>query len=321
MQHDGKATFELSAYNRTFRLDLRRNDYLFHPEYKEVRVGADGLEVATTGRENCYYHGKVLDASSSTVAVDTCSGLRGMIIVDGKRFQVLPAATHFNLLASEVAADADVGAEPHMIYSEGDVDADDYNIGSVSLEPSTSRARKLDEDGTPFFSMMASCNSEFSCARCARAAAACSFTPITGANASLSPAIAGIRLSSTCVGIAARSASAVVASTADADDPSAALGSGRWKAGALVEVSRVTEQRDSRGSGSGSVGRRSLVDDAMAAVRKQARLQARRRSLMGDDTTEDLTAPKERAPRQTRRKTSFLLSRPSTDIVPETLQL
>ena len=97
--------------------------YLFHPQYKEVRVGADGLEATTTGRENCYYHGKVLNTSSSTVAVDTCGGLRGMVIVDGKRFQVLPAATHFNLLAPEAVADADAGAEPHIIYSQGDVDA------------------------------------------------------------------------------------------------------------------------------------------------------------------------------------------------------
>jgi hypothetical protein len=137
-EHDPNAVYELNAFNRTFTLDLHKNDNIFHPKYKEVRVNADGSKTTTVGAENCYYHGFVRNASQSIVAVDTCDGLRGLMIVDGERFQVLPAANHF---AVPAAAAGESGASPHMIYRAQDVDVSNFVFGSASLS---------DEDDMPW---------------------------------------------------------------------------------------------------------------------------------------------------------------------------
>jgi hypothetical protein len=126
-QHDPTAVYKLNAFNRTFVLDLARNDNMFHPDYKEVRVNADGTESVNVGAENCYYHGSVQNTSRSIVAVDTCEGLRGMIKVDGKRFQVLPASNHFDIPAPGTDSD------PYIIYSQHDVDVENFVFGTAEL--------------------------------------------------------------------------------------------------------------------------------------------------------------------------------------------
>jgi hypothetical protein len=127
VQHDPTAVYKLNAFNRTFVLDLHKNNNMFHPDYKEIRIHSDGTETTSVTAENCYYHGSVKNASKSIVAIDTCEGLRGMIKVDGERFQVLPASNHFNIPA------AGEGPDPYMIYSQLDVDVKNFVFGSASV--------------------------------------------------------------------------------------------------------------------------------------------------------------------------------------------
>jgi hypothetical protein len=129
--HDASASFEIDAFNLTFMLDLHRNDDMFADGYKETRVNENGQHETTDGAENCYYRGSVLNATRSVVAVDTCDGLRGMFIVNGQRFQVLPAASHFDMSAVN---SADSGGVPHIVYRQGDMDVSNFVLGSVKAD-------------------------------------------------------------------------------------------------------------------------------------------------------------------------------------------
>nr|XP_040029740.1 disintegrin and metalloproteinase domain-containing protein 19 [Gasterosteus aculeatus aculeatus] len=80
-EHPAEAQVLLSAEGRELKLHLERNEQLLAPGYQEIWYSPDGARrsssPATTG--HCFYHGEVQGMKGSSVAVSTCSGIRGLI--------------------------------------------------------------------------------------------------------------------------------------------------------------------------------------------------------------------------------------------------
>jgi hypothetical protein len=120
-EHEPNTAFSIDGFNRTFVLELSRNDKLFHPDYKTVNVGKDGTETSSDTPENCYYIGKVKDKEHSVVTADTCAdrekdGLHAIIHDHDDVYHVLPYWSHF-----EMDKHATVGATvPHIMYRLSD---------------------------------------------------------------------------------------------------------------------------------------------------------------------------------------------------------
>ncbi|XP_031713666.1 disintegrin and metalloproteinase domain-containing protein 19 [Anarrhichthys ocellatus] len=80
-EHPAEAQVLISAEGRELKLHLERNEQLLAPGYQEIWYTPDGARrsssPASTG--HCFYHGEVLGMKGSSVAVSTCSGLRGLI--------------------------------------------------------------------------------------------------------------------------------------------------------------------------------------------------------------------------------------------------
>ncbi|XP_039669787.1 disintegrin and metalloproteinase domain-containing protein 19 isoform X3 [Perca fluviatilis] len=80
-EHPAKAQVLISAEGRELKLHLEKNEQLLAPGYQEIWYTPDGARKssspASTG--HCFYHGEVLGMEGSSVAVSTCSGLRGLI--------------------------------------------------------------------------------------------------------------------------------------------------------------------------------------------------------------------------------------------------
>ncbi|XP_030253288.1 disintegrin and metalloproteinase domain-containing protein 19 [Sparus aurata] len=80
-EHPSEAVVQISAEGQELRLHLEKNEQLLAPGYQEIWYTPDGgrksSSPASTG--NCFYHGEVQGIEGSSVAVSTCSGLRGLI--------------------------------------------------------------------------------------------------------------------------------------------------------------------------------------------------------------------------------------------------
>ncbi|XP_042275574.1 disintegrin and metalloproteinase domain-containing protein 19 isoform X1 [Thunnus maccoyii] len=80
-EYPAKAEVLICAEGQELRLRLERNEQLLAPGYQEIWYTDDGARrsssPANTG--HCLYHGEVLSMKGSSVAVSTCSGLRGLI--------------------------------------------------------------------------------------------------------------------------------------------------------------------------------------------------------------------------------------------------
>ncbi|GAA6226342.1 disintegrin and metalloproteinase domain-containing protein 19 [Lates japonicus] len=80
-EHPSETQVLISAEGQELRLHLEKNEQLLAPGYQEIWYTADGARKssspANTG--HCFYHGTVQGIQGSSVAVSTCSGLRGLI--------------------------------------------------------------------------------------------------------------------------------------------------------------------------------------------------------------------------------------------------
>ncbi|XP_069552978.1 disintegrin and metalloproteinase domain-containing protein 19 [Brachyistius frenatus] len=98
LEHPAEAHVVISAEGQELRLHLEKNEQLLAPGYQEIWYTSDGSRKssspANTG--HCFYHGEVLGVEGSSVAVSTCSGLRGLISLNTSvsyLIEPLPAST------------------------------------------------------------------------------------------------------------------------------------------------------------------------------------------------------------------------------------
>ncbi|XP_026186064.1 disintegrin and metalloproteinase domain-containing protein 19 isoform X2 [Mastacembelus armatus] len=80
-EHPAEAQVLIGAEGQELRLHLEKNEQLLAPGYQEIWYTPDGARKSSSpaNTENCFYHGAVLGMEGSSVAVSTCSGLRGLI--------------------------------------------------------------------------------------------------------------------------------------------------------------------------------------------------------------------------------------------------
>ncbi|XP_040904700.1 disintegrin and metalloproteinase domain-containing protein 19 [Toxotes jaculatrix] len=80
-EHPAETQVLISVEGQELRLHLEKNEQLLAPGYQEIWYTPDGARrsssPANTG--HCFYHGEVQGIEGSSVAVSTCSGLRGLI--------------------------------------------------------------------------------------------------------------------------------------------------------------------------------------------------------------------------------------------------
>ncbi|XP_073247149.1 uncharacterized protein [Porites lutea] len=93
--HSDEASYRLKAFNQEWTLDIKRNKVLISPLFSTRTFASDGSEVLHKGGiEECHYQGIIRGKKDSTVVLNTCSGLRG-ILDDGKNtFYITPENEH-----------------------------------------------------------------------------------------------------------------------------------------------------------------------------------------------------------------------------------
>ncbi|XP_032410099.1 disintegrin and metalloproteinase domain-containing protein 19 isoform X1 [Xiphophorus hellerii] len=80
-EHPAEVQVLISAEGQQLRIHLEKNEQLLAPGYQEIWFSPDGARrsASPASTENCFYHGEVLGIEGSSVAVSTCSGIRGLI--------------------------------------------------------------------------------------------------------------------------------------------------------------------------------------------------------------------------------------------------
>ncbi|KAL9951078.1 hypothetical protein ACROYT_G043674 [Oculina patagonica] len=89
--HVDDASYQLNAFGKDWTLDIKRNKELFSPSFAVRTFANDGSEVIQEGvSDHCHYQGTIRGLKDSSVVLNTCSGLRGLID-DGKdTFYITP---------------------------------------------------------------------------------------------------------------------------------------------------------------------------------------------------------------------------------------
>lgn len=80
-EHPAEAQVLIVAEGQELTLLLEKNEQLLAPGYQEIWYTPDGARRSSSrpSTSHCFYHGKVQDMEGSSIAVSTCSGLRGLI--------------------------------------------------------------------------------------------------------------------------------------------------------------------------------------------------------------------------------------------------
>ncbi|XP_022077650.2 disintegrin and metalloproteinase domain-containing protein 19 [Acanthochromis polyacanthus] len=80
-EHPAEEQVLISAEGRELRLQLQKNEQLLATGYQEIWYTPDGVRKSSSRAKtgHCFYHGEVVGMEGSSVAVSTCSGLRGLI--------------------------------------------------------------------------------------------------------------------------------------------------------------------------------------------------------------------------------------------------
>uniref|UniRef100_A0A669EAL7 ADAM metallopeptidase domain 19b n=1 Tax=Oreochromis niloticus TaxID=8128 RepID=A0A669EAL7_ORENI len=80
-EHPAEAQVLITAEGQELRLLLEKNEQLLAPGYQEIWYTPNGARKSSSrpSTGHCFYHGEVQGMEGSSVAVSTCSGLRGLI--------------------------------------------------------------------------------------------------------------------------------------------------------------------------------------------------------------------------------------------------
>uniref|UniRef100_UPI0037E7FB42 disintegrin and metalloproteinase domain-containing protein 9 n=1 Tax=Semicossyphus pulcher TaxID=241346 RepID=UPI0037E7FB42 len=100
---DEKVSYALNINNKKHLIHLQKNRDFLHPNFVQFVSDAAGNYKSSYPKQHvhCYYHGEVEGYEDSVVALSTCSGLRGVIIIGNETYglePVLESATNDHLL-------------------------------------------------------------------------------------------------------------------------------------------------------------------------------------------------------------------------------
>ncbi|XP_020513659.1 disintegrin and metalloproteinase domain-containing protein 28 [Labrus bergylta] len=84
--------YGITLGGRDIEIQLAKNNELLTKDYTETYYQEDGTQVTTTPKDidHCYYHGKILHDSKSSVSISTCDGLRGYFRTSEQRYLIEP---------------------------------------------------------------------------------------------------------------------------------------------------------------------------------------------------------------------------------------
>ncbi|KAM9833210.1 disintegrin and metalloproteinase domain-containing protein 19-like isoform 2-T2 [Syngnathus typhle] len=95
-EHPPEAEVDISVEGQDLRLHLERNQQLLTPGYQQIWYTRDGSRrsFSPVNMNHCLYHGEVVGVDGSSVAVSTCSGLRGLISLNASvSYLIEPVST------------------------------------------------------------------------------------------------------------------------------------------------------------------------------------------------------------------------------------
>ncbi|XP_034547051.1 disintegrin and metalloproteinase domain-containing protein 28 isoform X2 [Notolabrus celidotus] len=84
--------YAITLGGRDIEMQLQKNNELLTKEYTETYYQEDGARVTATPNDidHCYYHGRILHDTESSVSISTCDGLRGYFRTSEQRYQIEP---------------------------------------------------------------------------------------------------------------------------------------------------------------------------------------------------------------------------------------
>uniref|UniRef100_A0A3Q3WVT9 Peptidase M12B domain-containing protein n=1 Tax=Mola mola TaxID=94237 RepID=A0A3Q3WVT9_MOLML len=84
--------YAMTLGGRNIEMQLEKNSELVTKDYTETHYEDDGTQVTTTPNDidHCYYHGRIVNDSQSSVSISTCEGLRGYFRTSAQRYLIEP---------------------------------------------------------------------------------------------------------------------------------------------------------------------------------------------------------------------------------------
>ncbi|KAM4576585.1 disintegrin and metalloproteinase domain-containing protein 28 [Odontesthes bonariensis] len=84
--------YGMTVAGKDIEMQLEKNDELLTKDYTETYYHEDGTRVTTIPDDidHCYYHGKIINDSESSVSISTCDGLRGYFRTSAQRYLIEP---------------------------------------------------------------------------------------------------------------------------------------------------------------------------------------------------------------------------------------
>ncbi|XP_051972555.1 zinc metalloproteinase-disintegrin-like batroxstatin-1 [Xyrauchen texanus] len=84
--------YAMKLGGRDIEMHLQRNDGILTKDYSETHYTKDGtlVTIRPEDLDLCYYHGKIVNDSDSSVSMSTCDGLRGYFQTAEQRFLIEP---------------------------------------------------------------------------------------------------------------------------------------------------------------------------------------------------------------------------------------
>lgn len=156
-EHPAEVQVQISAEGQKLRLHLEKNEQLLAPGYQEIWYTADGARKSSspTNPGHCLYHGRVEGIEDSSVALSTCSGLRGLISLNSSvsyLIEPLPAPADAQQHAVFRAESLHL-PRGGCIHHHGNKEAEEEEadglgdfIRGMASPPSTRRKRELSQN-------------------------------------------------------------------------------------------------------------------------------------------------------------------------------
>ncbi|XP_053277837.1 disintegrin and metalloproteinase domain-containing protein 28 isoform X1 [Pleuronectes platessa] len=84
--------YGMTLGGKHIEMQLEKNDELLTKDYTETYYHEDGTRVTTSPDDidHCYYHGRIVNDSKSSVSLSTCDGLRGYFRTSAQRYLIEP---------------------------------------------------------------------------------------------------------------------------------------------------------------------------------------------------------------------------------------
>ncbi|XP_070708009.1 disintegrin and metalloproteinase domain-containing protein 9 [Pempheris klunzingeri] len=118
-------SYALNINNRKHLLHLQKNRDFLHPNFVQYSRDITGNHESSYPKQqvHCYYHGEVEGYGNSLVALSTCSGLRGVIVLGNETYGLEPVP---NSATNE-----------HLLYLLKDIQSEPVTCGVVGEDAST----------------------------------------------------------------------------------------------------------------------------------------------------------------------------------------